>query len=140
MCMASKKIDIEVQSLARDEALAGQLCTGQPVSILQRDSKELHVLSAEGSLIGVIANTSSKQQLLAGSAVIRSLRKQQDLLVHVLLRVTHPEPNAAPQQGGVPPCLIRLVCAHLVELFKAILYRKGRPEPCLAGPFSQGNP
>lgn len=121
--MASKKTDIEVQNLARDEALAGQLRTGQPVSIVQRDSPELQVLSAEGSLIGVIAEPSNKQQLLAGSAVIRSLRKQQDLLVHVLLRVTHPEPNAAPQQGAVPPCMLRLVCADIDEMFKARLYR-----------------
>ena len=99
--MASRKTDIEVQDLARDEALAGQLRTGQPVSIVQRDSAELQVLSAEGSLIGVLADLPSKQHLLAGSAVIRSLRKQQDLLVHVLLRVTHPEPNAAPQKGEI---------------------------------------
>ena len=99
MCMASRKTDIEVQDLVRDEALAGQLRTGQAVSIVQRNSPELQVFTAEGSLIGVITKLSSKQQLLTGSAVIRSLRKQQDFLVHVLLRVTHPEPNAAPQQG-----------------------------------------
>lgn len=100
--MASRKTDIEVHKLVRDEVLAGQLCTGQPVSILQReDSPELQVLSTEGSLIGVIADPSNKQQLVTGTAVIRSLRRQEDLLVHVLLRVTHPEPNAAPQQGTI---------------------------------------
>ncbi len=130
-CMASRKTDIEVQDLARDEALAGQLRTGQPVTIVQRDSAELQVLSAEGSLIGVIADPPSKQQLLAGSAVIRSLRKQQDLLVHVLLRVTHPEPNAAPQQGETLFGLYRLVYTDAYEAVEARVYRRGALEPCL---------
>jgi len=108
--MASRKTDIEVHKLVKDEVLAGQLCTGQPVSILQReDSPELQVLSAEGSLIGVIADPSNKQQLVTGTAVIRSLRRQEDLLVHVLLRVTHPEPNAAPQQGTI--LLLMAICS-----------------------------
>ena len=99
MCMASEKIDIEVQDLASDEVLVAQLRTGQVISIVQRDAPELQVLTADGSLIGVIPNSASNQLLLTGSAVIRSLRKQQGLLVHVLLRVTQPQPSALPRQG-----------------------------------------
>ena len=138
--MASRKTDIEVQDLASHEALAGQLRTGQPVSIVQRDSAGLQVLSAEGSLIGVIPDPPSKQQLLTGSAVIRSLRKQQDLLVHVLLRVTHHEPNAAPQQGEILLGWYRLVCTDLPKAVEAFMYRKGAPEPCLPAPLYSGEP
>ena len=98
--MALKKTDIEVQSLAEDEALASQLRTGQPVSLVQReDSPELQVLSAGGSLIGLISNIPQVEQLVTGTAVIRSLRKQQGLLVHVLIRVTYSESDPAPQPG-----------------------------------------
>lgn len=98
MRMASRKTDIEVHSLAEDEAQASQLRTGQPVSLVQReDFPELQVLSAGGSLIGLISDIPQVEQLVTGTAVIRSLRKQQGVLVHVLIRVTHPE--SAPQPG-----------------------------------------
>lgn len=101
-CMASRRIDIELHRLAKDEVIASQLRTGQPVSLVEReDSPELQVQDAEGLLIGVIAEPSNKQQLLTGTAVIRSLRKQQGLLVHILIRVTFSDTNTAPQQGTV---------------------------------------
>ena len=100
MRMASKKVDIEVHNLAEDEAQASQLRTGQPVSLVQREEfPELQVLSAGGSLIGLISDIPQVERLVTGTAVIRSLRKQQGLLVHVLIRVTYPESDSAPQPG-----------------------------------------
>ena len=102
--MASRKSDIEVRSLATDEELASQLRTGQQVRLVQvEDSTEVQVLSDKGSLIGVLLDLAVKEQLLTGTAVIRSLRKQQNLLVYVLIRVTYPESHAAPRQGASLP-------------------------------------
>ena len=101
--MASRKSDIEVQSLVTDEALASQLRTGQQVRLVQvEDSPEVQIHSDQGSLIGVVVDIPIKEQLLTGTAVIRSLRKQQKLLVHVLIRVTYPESHATPRQGTLP--------------------------------------
>ena len=105
--MASRKSDIEVQSLVTDEALASQLRTGQQVRLVQvEDSPEVQIHSDQGSLIGVVVDCPIKEQLLTGTAVIRSLRKQQKVLVHVLIRVTYPESNAAPRQGTLPASYI----------------------------------
>ena len=110
--MASRKRDLEVQSLVTDEALASQLRTGQQVRLVQgEDSPEVQVHSDQGSLIGVVADSPVKEQLESGTAVIRSLRKQNNLLVHVLIRVTYPESYAAPRQGTLPASNILRCCA-----------------------------
>ena len=55
--MASRKSDIEVQSLVTDEALASQLSTGQQVRLVQvEDSPEVQIHSDQGSLIGVVVD------------------------------------------------------------------------------------
>ncbi|CAK0780273.1 hypothetical protein CVIRNUC_004994 [Coccomyxa viridis] len=98
--MASRKTDIEVQRLVADEALASQLRTGQQLRLVQvEDSPEVQIYSDQGSLIGVVVDSPIKEQLVTGAAVIRSLRKQQNLLVHVLIRVTYPEFHASRRQA-----------------------------------------
>ena len=111
--MASRKSDIEVQSLVTDEALASQLRTGQQVRLVQvEDSPEVQIYSNQGSLIGVVVDFPIKAQLLTGTAVIRSLRKQQKVLVHVLIRVTYPEFHASRRQGTLPASHIVTCCAQ----------------------------
>ena len=130
--MASRKSDIEVHSLATDEELASQLRAGQQVRLVQvEDSPEVHIHSDQGSLIGVVVDSPVKEQLVTGKAVIRSLRKQNNLLVHVLIRVIYPESHAAPRQGRLPALSIPRCCAAIAwSSLQSGCPRTWFPNPC----------
>ena len=114
--MTAQKVDVEISDLSKYQLGAGCLRTGEEVNItLEKTSSQLQVHAKQGQQVGVIKDEKHRELLINGVAVVRSIRRQQNLVVQLLLRVTH-APKLPVQPRGdfcnstvLTVCIIRLL-------------------------------
>ena len=98
--MASRKADIQIGDVTEHQQAACQLRVGEQVTILQaEDTSSFTVHSVSGQQLGLISEAANRELLNSGTAVVRSIRRQEGAVVQVLLRVTQPPPAPKPAPG-----------------------------------------
>ena len=124
--MASRKADIHIGDLTEHQQAAGQLRIGEQVTISQAEgSSSFTVHSASGQHLGLITEAADRELLLSGTAVVRSIRRQEGTVVQVLLRVTQAPPAPKPAPGESSGCLVSLLYA--VKVARSGFRARGGP-------------
>lgn len=99
--MALQKVDVSIADLTQHQEAASQLRIGEQVSVSQAEGSSTWLVQSQaGTQIGLINEASDRELLTRGSAVVRSIRRQEGAVVQVLLRVTQAPPAPKSAAGG----------------------------------------
>lgn len=100
--MALQKLDVEIGDLTQHQDALFGLGVGDQVTTSESAGNPHRLVHNQvGQQIGTIKATSNQEVLSKGTALVRSIRRQEGTVVQVLLRVTAAPPRPATVTGDM---------------------------------------
>ena len=92
--MACQKLDVEIRDLTQHQEALTRLCVGDQVTTSESAGAPHRLVHNQaGEQIGTVQTTGNLELLSKGTALVRSIRRQEGTVVQVLLRVTAAPPR-----------------------------------------------
>ena len=98
--MALQKLDIEIGDLTQHQEALRSLCVGDQVTTSESEGAPHRLVHNQaGEQIGTVKEPGKEGLSSKGTALVRSIRRQEGTVVQVLLRVTAAPPRPAAVTG-----------------------------------------